>query len=307
MGTFNPTGGKKVLVHYGRSRNQTWKLLSEIFNVNFDPSIPEIHEKMKMMGIACLDLIESVEVSPEFSHKITGESYSDSNLFNRLVKRNYKDIDDLNKFLDIHPDICVFSTWGKGPQNPEWRKLISQINKKIIPLVSPSLVAAVPKGKKKFEYMLEDWKAKINDCKRFNTSNSNLKSQSDKNPAPNSDMPNKNKIPPFLLSQLNELFNDEEIPTNRFEISTNELKNGRINFPKKLIDYDLLPDFNTTVKIIIGKEGDSAFTAKIIDSGGGNARINKSKLKDWYEEENLQNQEVFNLEIVSKTTFIIYK
>ncbi len=92
-----------------------------------------------------------------------------------------------------------------------------------------------------------------------------------------------------------------------FEISTNEVKNGRINFPKKQIAYDLLPDFNTVVTVFIGKEGGTYFEANLIDSGSGNARITKSVLRHWYEEENLENQQTFKLDIINKTMFRIYK
>jgi len=92
-----------------------------------------------------------------------------------------------------------------------------------------------------------------------------------------------------------------------YTIKTNEPKNGRINFPKSTMNYDLLPEFNTMVTVYLGKANDSFFEAKLIDSGGGNARINKSILKDWYNEEHLSEQETFNLEIINPTTFRIYK
>ncbi|WP_289060370.1 hypothetical protein [uncultured Zobellia sp.] len=42
LGTFNPEGGDNVNYFYGRSKNKTWKLLSEIFNEDFNPEELEI-------------------------------------------------------------------------------------------------------------------------------------------------------------------------------------------------------------------------------------------------------------------------
>lgn len=166
LGTFNPSCGEKVIVHYGRSRNQTWAVLSAILKENFDPKNTSIHQKMKEHGIACVDIVQSVDVPENLVQGICGSGYSDAKLFAKSIKRNYIDINELNDFIAKNNGICVFSTWGKGSSlRKEAWDLIDKI-KQIHPLVSPSLAARVPKGKKKLEYMIQNWTASIITCRQ---------------------------------------------------------------------------------------------------------------------------------------------
>ncbi len=114
-----------------------------------------------------------------------------------------------------------------------------------------------------------------------------------------------NKVKKHLKN--NEPLEIDEADTNSFRISTNEVKNGRINFPKKLIDYSLLPEFGTKVTVYIGKASNESFQATMIDSGGGNARINNALLKKWHEDESLESQDSFTIDIINKNTFRIRK
>ncbi len=111
IGTFNPSCGAKVIVQYGRSRNQTWPILSAILKENFEPSSTSIHQKMKEHGIACLDIVQSVDVPENLMQGICGGGYSDSKLFAKSIKRNYVDIDELNDFIDNMKEY-VFSLHG---------------------------------------------------------------------------------------------------------------------------------------------------------------------------------------------------
>ncbi|MDD2445839.1 MAG: hypothetical protein PHX09_03410 [Clostridia bacterium] len=155
LGTFNPESGEKVNYFYGRHRNQTWKILSNIFNVNFDLNDKVLFlNQLKNYKIACLDVINSVDIpNDQISHII-----KDSAIINNFVKREYNTDNILNI---ISKNNCkVFSTWGKGSNNKDWLDEISKIPN-IIPLVSPSMAAYVPKGTIKFDYMLSDWSNKI--------------------------------------------------------------------------------------------------------------------------------------------------
>lgn len=159
LGTFNPEGGEKVNYFYGRKRNRTWELLSNIFNENLNPINSDFFEKIKKNGIACMDVIESVHANESLVDKITGKGYSDSAIINKTVNRNYNSkniLDVINK----NRNIKVYTTWGKGPNLLEWRNEIKKIPQ-VINIVSPSMAARVPKGTNKYEYMLEDWRKKI--------------------------------------------------------------------------------------------------------------------------------------------------
>ena len=166
LGTFNPKCGEPVLVHYGRKRNKTWTVLSAILKENFDPKSTSIHQKMKEHGIACVDIIQSVDVPENLEQGICGKGYSDSKLFAKSIKRNYIDINKLNDFIYKNNGICVFSTWGKGSSlSKEAWDFIENI-KQLHPLVSPSLAARVPKGEKKLAYMIRNWTTSINSCRQ---------------------------------------------------------------------------------------------------------------------------------------------
>ena len=159
VGTFNPEGGERVEYYYGRPKNQTWKLISEIFSDKFDPTSKDFFKLLKKHKIGCVDMIDKVIASEEMIDSIIGEGYQDSKIINTSVIRIYntdKIIDIINK----NTGIKVYSTWGKGSDLKEWRNEKEKLGE-IIPLASPSMAAKVPKGEKKFNYMLSDWKSKI--------------------------------------------------------------------------------------------------------------------------------------------------
>jgi hypothetical protein len=159
IGTFNPSGGEGVNYYYGRERNKTWELLSVIFKEELDPKTSDFSIKLKKHGIACMDLIDTVKADKNQISKILGEGYKDSEIINNSVKREYNTKQILN-VINSNPSIKVYSTWGKGSILKEWVDEVDKIEN-IIRLVSPSMAAKVPKGNKKFEYMIEDWTQKI--------------------------------------------------------------------------------------------------------------------------------------------------
>ena len=160
LGTFNPTGGKNVRYYYGRPKNQTWKLLSEIFRIDFNPNnIDDLITKLKVCKIGCIDMINSVNTPNDRIERITGKGYSDSEIINNVVKRDYNTVKIL-EFIESNSIKKVFSTWGRGSSLADWRNETNKIEG-IISLVSPSLVARVPEGVNKYEYMLNDWREKI--------------------------------------------------------------------------------------------------------------------------------------------------
>jgi len=159
LGTFNPKGGEEVPYYYSRRRNQTWPTLSQIFEVDFKPNDPYFFELLKSKKIACMDMILSVEFPPERRDSIIGQGYSDPKIINNTVKRQYI-TDKIIQVIEQNPGCKVYSTWGNGSTLREWLLEINKIPNRIA-LVSPSLVARVPKGVNKVEYILADWRSKI--------------------------------------------------------------------------------------------------------------------------------------------------
>jgi hypothetical protein len=82
---------------------------------------------------------------------------------------------------------------------------------------------------------------------------------------------------------------------------------GKIIFPQTQIDYELLPKDTCTVKVYKGKNGSDFFEAKIVFTTNGSARINNVEIREWFEVEKLRIGGTFNVEIIDKTTYSIYK
>lgn len=162
LGTFNPKGGDSVNYFYGRSRNQTWPTLSKIFKTELNPNNPDFFEKIKTLQIACMDMISSVEASEHLLSQILGNGYSDSKIINGYTKREYNTNNIIN-IIKKNNGVNVYSTWGAGANLKEWKSEIMKINqvKQITPLASPSLVARVPLGTNKIDYIFQNWENSI--------------------------------------------------------------------------------------------------------------------------------------------------
>lgn len=161
IGTFNPEGGQKVNYFYGRESNYTWKILSEIFEDDFNPTKDDFFDKLCKHKIACVDIIEKVKFDENKYNKdrVIGKGYKDSNIINTKVTRTYTTEKILN-LIEENPEVKVFTTWGKGSNLRNWKDEIGKISNKIN-LVSPSRAAKVPKGMKKEDYIFDDWNSKI--------------------------------------------------------------------------------------------------------------------------------------------------
>lgn len=159
LGTFNPEGGVTVNYYYGRETNQAWRILSQIFGVNFNPNSPEFLHLLKKHGIACVDMINRVDAPDYKAPQILGQGYRDSAIINSVVIRQYN-TEHILRIIEQNPNLQIFSTWGKGSKLKNWREEISKVPN-LVPLVSPSLAARVPSGVNKFLYMLQDWSNKI--------------------------------------------------------------------------------------------------------------------------------------------------
>ena len=159
IGTFNPTGGEKVKYYYGREKNQTWKVLSIIFNKKLNQSDACFMENIQNLGIGCVDLIKAVKFDESLTDDVLGKGYMDSKIINNQVERQYN-TEKLLELVENNPDVEVYSTWGKGSNLKDWKNEVAKLGE-ICNLVSPSLAARVPKGVNKYDFILNDWKSKI--------------------------------------------------------------------------------------------------------------------------------------------------
>ncbi len=165
LGTFNPAGGEYVRYYYGRRKNQTWPVLAKIFEddrLMHKSEDSDFFNSLKENGIACMDLIKNIEFNETEKECILGRGYSDSKIINNEVKREYL-IDEILRVIEANKECVVYSTWGNGSNLIDWVKHMQLISQKvdIVKLVSPSLVARVPKGEKKVEYIERSWEGVI--------------------------------------------------------------------------------------------------------------------------------------------------
>jgi hypothetical protein len=160
LGTFNPEGGDPVHYYYGRSKNQLWPLLRELTGSDFQlDDSTTFFSDLKNHGIACMDMIHAVSVPDEDLDYVFGKGYSDTKIINGYTEREYN-TSKINQVIEQNPGVKVYSTWGKGQPLMEWTNEVAKIEG-IVPLASPSMAARIPKGEKKFGYMLNDWSSKI--------------------------------------------------------------------------------------------------------------------------------------------------
>lgn len=156
IGTFNPSYGRRVSYYYGRCENRAWELLSKVFGVELDPDTPEFLDRLKDLQIGCMDMIASVELPKGVAPP---EGYRDADIINGRVMREYN-TDAIIGVIRRNLGLRVYSTWGNGPTLQAWKQEIGRVGS-MVSLVSPSMVAWVPKGTKKFEHMLKDWREKV--------------------------------------------------------------------------------------------------------------------------------------------------
>lgn len=159
IGTFNPADGKEVKYYYGREKNQTWNILSDIFNTELHQADSNFIENIQNLGIGCVDLIKSVEFDESLKDEILGKGYKDSKIINNRVVRHYNTTKILT-LIENNPSVKVYSTWGKGSNLKEWTNEVVKLGE-FCNLASPSLAARVPKGVNKYNFILNDWKSKI--------------------------------------------------------------------------------------------------------------------------------------------------
>jgi hypothetical protein len=159
VGTFNPDGGENVPYYYGRKKNKMWDLLSDILKIQFSTEDKDFLDKLQKARIACIDLVDEIEAPNNLINYIIGKGYKDSAIINKKVKRKYN-TELINEIISCNPGVCVFTTWGKGSNLKEWKTEVAKLGK-LVSLISPSMAARVPKGMKKYGYMLNDWSIKL--------------------------------------------------------------------------------------------------------------------------------------------------
>ena len=139
IGTYNPSGGDTVPYYYGRKTNRHWKLLSEVFNIDFNVHNESFFEDIKNHKIGCIDLIHSVTFEKEFKELITGKGYKDNELFKKRHIKSYHTDEIINLIRKNNLSKVYFTNTGSA-LNKEQKLEMQKIDNicEVIYLESPS-------------------------------------------------------------------------------------------------------------------------------------------------------------------------
>jgi|TARA_B110000977_G_C11000899_1_gene463777 G:T/U-mismatch repair DNA glycosylase len=119
IGTYNPSGGDTVPYYYGRKTNRHWKLLSEVFNIDFNVHNESFFKDIKNHKIGCIDLIHSVTFEQEFKELITGKGYNDNELFRKRHIKSYHTDEIINVIRKNNLNKVYFTRTRNGFQNEQ--------------------------------------------------------------------------------------------------------------------------------------------------------------------------------------------
>lgn len=129
LGTFNPICGEKTDYFYGRCRNNFWRTLEEIHDLDymwFHNVYGRKLDFMKINKFGCTDIIESILVQKYVNKKeFCGSGYSDKVIFTKKKCRVKYNFDEIKSFLINNKVTKVIHTWGKRNNPVEFRNHLS--------------------------------------------------------------------------------------------------------------------------------------------------------------------------------------
>lgn len=131
LGTFNPDCGEKVDYFYGRCRNNFWRAIEHIEELDYRSLFNNLNGKIQIMEkyhFGCTDIISSIEFNPNIRNKICGEGYSDSVLFTKKFVKIHYQFDQIIDFIAQQKVKKVIHTWGTRKNPREFKILVQNFN-----------------------------------------------------------------------------------------------------------------------------------------------------------------------------------
>lgn len=129
LGTFNPDCCEKTDYFYGRRRNNFWRTLEEIHNLDhmwFQNDFERKLEFMKTNKFGCTDIIKSILINDNVSkNEFCGSGYSDQILFTQKKCKLKYNFDEIKSFIVSNNVRKVIHTWGNRNSPVKLRNHIS--------------------------------------------------------------------------------------------------------------------------------------------------------------------------------------
>lgn len=133
LGTFNPNCGEKTDYFYGRCRNNFWRTIENILNMEYMFLHNNFEEKLKVMvekKFGCVDVIKSITLTENTKPElICGRGYSDQVLFNRQKCLITYQFEEIKNFISENKVKKVINTWGGRDAPKAFKILIDNIQK----------------------------------------------------------------------------------------------------------------------------------------------------------------------------------
>lgn len=131
LGTFNPQCGEQTDYFYGRCRNNFWRSIEELYNLEymfFQNNLKRKLEFMRENKFGCADVIKSISKSNVVMDKeICGSGYSDQVLFNAQKCTITYQFTEIKEFLSNNNIKRVINTWGKRNNPSHFKRNIDDL------------------------------------------------------------------------------------------------------------------------------------------------------------------------------------
>jgi hypothetical protein len=133
LGTFNPSCGEKTDYFYGRCRNNFWRAIEELFELDYMYFQNDLERKLEFMRnnkFGCTDVIRFINKSDTVNEqKICGSGYSDQILFNGKNCSITYQFDEIRTFL-LHIKVKrIITTWGKRNGPSQFKSHLNELSK----------------------------------------------------------------------------------------------------------------------------------------------------------------------------------
>ena len=126
LGSFPSVKSMEVKFYYGNPQNRFWKMLQDIFKIDFNVAVGKKIENLHKLNIALWDIVKSSNI----------KNSSDLNLLKNTTQKDINNIDELIAKTNIKKILCN----GKASYNLCCKYVKSDVKIVYVPSTSPACV-----------------------------------------------------------------------------------------------------------------------------------------------------------------------
>ncbi len=126
LGSFPSVKSRNVQFYYGNPQNRFWKMLQDVFKIDFNVSSSKKIENLHKLNIALWDIVKNSNI----------KGSSDLNLIKNITQNDINDIDGLIAKTKIKKILCN----GKASYNLCCKYVKSDVEIVYVPSTSPACV-----------------------------------------------------------------------------------------------------------------------------------------------------------------------